>query len=122
VLSGKRALDEPLAGKSTPNRLELPGGAKRYHKIDYQPEKIDALLCELFLESHAAPPEQFVLDLDATDIPLHGHQPERSFMATTTATAICRCISSRAIRCCARDSGRPTRTRPRERSRRFSVS
>jgi len=79
VLSGKRALDAPLAGKSTLNRLELPGGAKRYHKIDYDPEKIDALLCDLFLESYAAPPEQVVLDLDATDIPLYGHQPERFF-------------------------------------------
>ncbi len=79
VLSGKRALDAPLAGKSTLNRLELPGGAKRYHTIDYQPEKIDALLCDLFLEAHAAPPEEVVLDLDATDIPLHGHQPERFF-------------------------------------------
>ncbi|HEY1255151.1 MAG TPA: IS1380 family transposase [Terracidiphilus sp.] len=79
VLSGKRALDEPLAGKSTLNRLELPGGSKRYHKIDYAAEKIDALLSDLFIESHAAPPEQVVLDLDATDIPLHGHQPERFF-------------------------------------------
>ena len=79
VLSGKRELEQPLAGKSTLNRLELPGGSKRYHKIDFAPEKIDALLCELFLESHAAPPEQIVLDLDATDIPLHGHQPERFF-------------------------------------------
>jgi hypothetical protein len=79
VLSGKRELDEPLAGKSTLNRLELPGGAKRYHKIDYEAEQIDALLCDLFLESHAAPPEQIVLDLDATDVPLHGHQPERFF-------------------------------------------
>ena len=79
LLSGKRELAEPLAGKSTLNRLELTGGSKRYHKIDYEPEKIDALLCNLFIESHAAPPEQVVLDLDATDIPLYGHQPERFF-------------------------------------------
>jgi hypothetical protein len=79
LLSGKREFEQPLAGKSTLNRLELPGGSKRYHKIDFEAEKIDALLCELFLESHAAPPEQIVLDLDATDIPLHGHQPERFF-------------------------------------------
>jgi len=79
VLSGKREIEAPLAGKSTLNRLELTGGAKRYHKIDYAPEKVDALLCDLFLESHAAPPEQVVLDLDATGIPLHGHQPERFF-------------------------------------------
>jgi hypothetical protein len=79
VLSGRRKLEEPLAGKSTLNRLELPGGSKRYHKIDYAPEKIDALLCDLFIESHTAMPDQIVLDLDATDIPLHGHQPERFF-------------------------------------------
>ena len=79
VLSGRRKLEEPLAGKNTLNRLELPGGSKRYHKIDYAPEKIDALLCDLFIESHTAMPDQIVLDLDATDIPLHGHQPERFF-------------------------------------------
>ena len=68
-----------MGWKSTLNRLELPGGSKRYHKIDYAPERIDALLCDLFIESHAAMPEQIVLDLDATDIPLHRHQPERFF-------------------------------------------
>lgn len=79
VLSGKRKFDEPLAGKSTLNRLELTGGSARYHKIDYAPEKIDTLLSDLFIESHAQAPEQIVLDLDATDIPLYGHQPERFF-------------------------------------------
>jgi len=79
VLAGRRKLEEPLAGKSTLNRLELPGGSKRYHKIDYTPAKIDALLCDLFIESHSEAPNQIVLDLDATDIPLHGHQPERFF-------------------------------------------
>ena len=75
VLAGRRKLEEPLAGKSTLNRLELPGGSKRYHKIDYAPAKIDALLCDMFIESHSDAPDQIVLDLDATDIPLHGHQP-----------------------------------------------
>jgi hypothetical protein len=79
VLAGRGKLEEPLAGKSTLNRLELPGGSKRYHKIDYEPEKIDALLVDVFIESHTAMPDQIVLDLDATDIPLHGHQPERFF-------------------------------------------
>ena len=79
VLSGKRALDEPLAGKSTLNRLELTGRSLRYHKIGYSAEALDRLLADLFIESHAAPPTQIVLDLDATDIPLYGHQPERFF-------------------------------------------
>jgi hypothetical protein len=79
VLSGKRELDEPLAGKSTLNRLELVGRSGRYHKIGYWPDAIDRLLVDLYIESQATMPERIVLDLDATDIPLYGHQPERFF-------------------------------------------
>ena len=79
VLSGKRKLEERLAGKSTLNRLELVGRRGRYHKINYSAEAIDRLLGELFIESHAVPPAEIVLDLDVTDIPVYGHQPERFF-------------------------------------------
>jgi Transposase DDE domain group 1 len=79
LLSGKRRLEEPLAGKSTLNRLELVGRSARYHKIGYSAEAIDRLLVDLYIESHATPPAEIVLDLDATDIPLYGHQPERFF-------------------------------------------
>ena len=79
LLAGKRELESPLAGKSTLNRLELAGRTGRYHKIGYSPEAIDKLLVDLYLESQAQAPEQIVLDLDATDIPLYGHQPERFF-------------------------------------------
>jgi hypothetical protein len=79
LLSGKRDLEQPLAGKSTLNRLELVGHSARYHKTSYSPDAIDRLLVELYIESHSAPPIQIVLDLDATDIPLYGHQPERFF-------------------------------------------
>ncbi len=40
---------------------------------------IDRLLVDLYIESHATAPTEVVLDLDATDIPLYGHQPERFF-------------------------------------------
>ena len=79
LLSGKRKLEEPLAGKSTLNRLELVGRTGRYHKISYSAESIDGLLVDLYMESHASPPAEIVLDLDATDIPVYGHQPERFF-------------------------------------------
>lgn len=79
VLSGKRKLEAPLAGKSTLNRLELTGRSQRYHKIGYSAEAIDRLLVELYIESHAVMPSEVVVDLDATDIPLYGHQPERFF-------------------------------------------
>ena len=83
VLAGKKDLREPLAGKSTLNRLELtPAGspaAERYHKITYSAEAIDTLLVDLFLQAHARAPRQIVLDLDATDTPLHGRQEARFF-------------------------------------------
>ncbi len=62
-LSGKRDLDEPLAGKSTLNRLDLTGRTKRYHKISYSTESMDRLQTDLYLESYAVPPEQIVLNL-----------------------------------------------------------
>lgn len=83
LLAGKRALEKPLAGKSTLNRMELtpagPPAGERYHRITYSPEALDALLVEIFLEAHAPAPRQVVLDLDATDTPLHGEQEARFF-------------------------------------------
>lgn len=83
VVAGRREMDEPLAGKSTLNRLELtPAGSpleERYHKISYSSESLDALLVELFLEAHREPPQEIVLDLDVTDLPLHGEQEARFF-------------------------------------------
>src|SRR2546430_2641561 len=83
MLAGRRDLDTPLAGKSTLNRLELtPVGspwAERYNKISYSPAAIDALLVDLFLEAHRQAPREIVLDLDATDTPLHGRQEARFF-------------------------------------------
>src|SRR5712664_1251566 len=83
VVAGKREMAEPLAGKSTLNRLELtPSGSplpERYHKISYSPAAIDELLVKVFLEAHTRAPKQIVLDLDATDTPLHGKQEGRFF-------------------------------------------
>ncbi|MHB1698828.1 MAG: transposase [Acidobacteriaceae bacterium] len=47
--------------------------------MDYEPEKIDAPLLDMFIESRAQEPDEIVLDLDATDLPLLGHQPEWFF-------------------------------------------
>jgi DDE family transposase len=84
VLAGKlearRDGCAPVAGKSTLNRLELSRSEPtRYHKIAYDDAAIEALLVTLFLEAHARPPKQIILDLDATDDPLHGHQEGRFF-------------------------------------------
>jgi hypothetical protein len=83
LLAGKRELEEPLAGKSTLNRLELtPSTApqqQRYHKITYSSEALDALVVEIFLESREKAPTEIVLDLDVTDTPLHGEQEARFF-------------------------------------------
>jgi hypothetical protein len=79
-LAARRADCAPVAGKSTLNRLELSRGEpSRYHKISHDPAAIEGLLVDVFLDAHAAPPEQIVLDLDATDDPLHGRQEGRFF-------------------------------------------
>lgn len=71
------------AGKSTLNRLELtPADADaqaRYKKIVYHGEAMDRLLVDLFLEAQDTPPARVVLDLDATDDPVHGNQEGRFF-------------------------------------------
>ena len=72
--------EEPLAGKSTLNRLELSTEEpSRYKKIRCRQEALDELLTTLFVEAHPRPPESIVLDLDATDMPLHGSQEGRFF-------------------------------------------
>jgi len=73
----------PLAGKSTLNRLELtPSRANtksRYKKIVARHQRIDRFFVETFLDLTDQPPAEIILDLDATDDPLHGHQLGRFF-------------------------------------------
>ena len=72
-----------LAGKSTLNRLELtPVGANkdsRYKKVVARQRDIEDFFVNAFLQVHTEPPKRIVLDLDATDDPLHGHQLGRFF-------------------------------------------
>src|SRR4051795_7111034 len=79
----RRDRGKALAGKSTLNRLELtPVGAdkdSRYQKVTCRTHDVERLFVTLFLQAHARPPERIVLDLDATDDPIHGHQLGRFF-------------------------------------------
>jgi hypothetical protein len=80
ILAGREELEEPLAGKSTLNRMELGAGTKdRYKKITFWKEAVDELLVKLFLESHETAPAEIILDIDTTDLPLHGKQEGRFF-------------------------------------------
>jgi hypothetical protein len=80
-LSAQRSDCEALAGKSTLNRLErfAAEGITRYQKIRPQASAIERLLVDLFVEAHVSAPAEIVLDLDATDDPLHGEQEGRFF-------------------------------------------
>jgi hypothetical protein len=99
-LAAKRLGCAPLAGKSTLNRLELSRPiATRYHKVSHDPAAIERLFVDVFLDAHRRPPAQIVLDLDATDDPLHGHQEGRFFHGYMTVIAICRSTSSAAGIC-----------------------
>jgi hypothetical protein len=74
---------KPLAGKSTLNRLELtPARASersRYKKIVARQKDMAAWFVEAFLRLNPEPPAEIVLDLDATDDPVHGNQAGRFF-------------------------------------------
>jgi hypothetical protein len=79
-LTARRKNCAPLAGKSTLNRLEhAPSATSRYHKIGHDPAAIEGLFVDLFLGSQITAPRRIILDLDATDDPLHGHQEGRFF-------------------------------------------
>ncbi len=80
ILAGRDELDEPLAGKSTLNRMDLGAGANdRYKKITFRKEAMDELLVKVFIESYKSAPDKLVLDVDTTDLPLHGKQEGRFF-------------------------------------------
>ena len=75
----------PLAGKNTLNRLELtPAGAgkhSRYKKTVASVTKLQNTLVDTFIRmrSKQGVPTELVLDLDATDDPLHGNQLGKFF-------------------------------------------
>jgi hypothetical protein len=81
TLEPKRANVARLAGKSTLQRLE--GTPKkdrsRYHKISVDEAAMEEVLLDLYIAAQQTPPRRIILDLDATDIPLHGHQEGRFF-------------------------------------------
>jgi hypothetical protein len=80
VLAGHGELEQALAGKSTLNRLELGTGVPdRYKKITFWKDAIDELLVQVFVESPAQAPQQIILDIDTTDLALHGQQEGRFF-------------------------------------------
>lgn len=73
-----------LAGKSTLNRLELrPKDAsadERYKKISVNEDAVNDFFVDAFIQMHSDnPPKSIVLDLDATDDPIHGEQEGRFF-------------------------------------------
>jgi hypothetical protein len=76
----RRDRGHALAARSTLNRLErtteLPS---RYHRIVHDEEAIGDLFVDHFLDAQGRPPSRIVLDLDATDDPVHGHQEGRFF-------------------------------------------
>jgi hypothetical protein len=80
ILAGSDDLAEPLAGKSTLNRMELGTGINsRYKKITFWKDAVGELLVSVFTESHQKAPAEIVLDIDTTDLALHGKQEGRFF-------------------------------------------
>ena len=80
-LEARRSDCEVLAGKSTLNRLEQAPetGDPRYHKISVDAAAMERVFVDFYLAAHERPPERIILDLDATDDPLHGDQEGRFY-------------------------------------------
>jgi hypothetical protein len=83
TLEPKRTDVAVLAGKSTLQRFEQSAktGSARYHKFDVDDEAIDQVFLDIYIAAHRRPPKKIRLDLDATDIPLHGDQEGKFFHA-----------------------------------------
>ena len=85
LLSGKlkarRSDCAVLAGKSSLNRLEHAPRTEddRYRKLSVDEGAMKRLFVNVFLESQPTPPKRIILDLDATDDPIHGGQEGRFF-------------------------------------------
>jgi hypothetical protein len=81
MLAGKAEPgQEALAVKSTLNRMKLGNCMPdRYKKITFWRDAIDDLLVDVFLEAHTTAPEQIVLDIDTTDLAIHGEQEGRFY-------------------------------------------
>jgi len=81
----RRAQDrgKPGAAKSTLNRLEgtpaKAGASSLYKKIVLDTSAVDRLLTSLYVQSQPRQSQRIVLDLDATDDPLHGNQRRALF-------------------------------------------
>jgi hypothetical protein len=79
----QRDRGKALAGKSTLNRLELSppraDAKSRYKKITADLGRMESLFTDFFIEAHPTPPQQIILDFDATDDPIHGNQLGRFF-------------------------------------------
>ncbi len=83
TLEPKRKDCTVLAGKSTLNRLECSASAatlnSRYHKFGLDTEAMQSVFVKFFLASRKQPPKSIIIDLDATDDPLHGDQEGKFF-------------------------------------------
>jgi len=79
----ERDRGKALAGKSTLNRLEGGVGTDpaqdTYKRVGLDEAAVEGLFVELFLEAFDEAPDEVVLDLDATDDPIHGKQEGRFF-------------------------------------------
>ena len=71
---------EALASAPTLNRLELSSHRTgRYHKVHLDAAKAEALLLRFGVQSLRRGQREVMIDLDATDDPLHGKQEGRFF-------------------------------------------
>jgi hypothetical protein len=73
-LATERGIKDDLPLASPPTLCRLENRVSRAALVD-----MSKVLVESFIASHATPPQELILDFDATDDPIHGEQAGRFF-------------------------------------------
>ena len=112
-LAAQRADGAPGAGKSTLNRLELSRRRRRVITRSRMTGQPSSGCSSRSSRRRRTPPGRIMLDLDATDDPLHGHQEGRFFDGYYGCYCYCRSTSSAAVTCSQPSCGLKHRRRGR---------
>jgi hypothetical protein len=94
VAAGRTPTQSDYSNESENSPLESPSTHSLFeNRIDANMiSKLHKVLVDTFLSSFDTPPEEIILDYDATDDPIHGNQERRHFNGSRITTAIFRCM------------------------------
>ncbi len=83
-LNDQTRLRDDYGMQTAVNRMSRLASASTLYRFEAESDRqaiiaAHEVLWDTFIRGHAKPPDEVILDFDATDIPLHGDQPEKFF-------------------------------------------